>query len=491
MARLGANRVTARAERAALDAEIESLERVLGLLTLKAPVSGLVSFAAPIVRRDRVEADHHVFSIFANKDAGSLRPGAPCKLKLDAFPFERFGVVRARLESVSLEPAIDAASGTSVFGARLAVQRTDGPAHAERIVLRAGLTLSAEIVTDRPRIISLLFEPVRRLFDVGATPTTAEPSAVAPPVATSEPAPIARTPFAAERAFGHVRELAGLGPRHLGTDALKSARAYVRKQLEANGMVIEAAEFRVQTPGGERSLRNLIARFPGSTEAPFVLLATHLDSKRLDGVAGFTGANEGASGTAVLLECARALAALEPRPAVRFVFFEGKEALGRSGPRHGLYGSRAFVERVVGQGAAASIRAVVVCDMVGDRELLFTDDLRSTASVAAALLAAGKRLGYGEHFESARADSIPIAVRNDHVPFLRAGIPAAILCDFDFGGADPVRRIGRNRYRHTSEDRLERVSRNSLQMAGDVLLEAVLGYEKRSAIEAGSPDAGR
>ena len=117
--------------------------------------------------------------------------------------------------------------------------------------------------------------------------------------------------------------------------------------------------------------------------------------------------------------------------------------------------------------------------MVGDRDLIFTDDLRSTASVAEALLAAGQHLGYGDRFELAREDTIPIAVRNDHVPFLRAGIPAGLLCDFDFGGVDPVRRLGRNRHRHTGEDRLARVSRNSLQVAGDVLVEAVRRLGRR------------
>ena len=117
--------------------------------------------------------------------------------------------------------------------------------------------------------------------------------------------------------------------------------------------------------------------------------------------------------------------------------------------------------------------------MVGDRDLLFTDDLRATASVAEALRAAGQRLGYGDRFELAREDTIPIAVRNDHVPFLRAGIHAGLLCDFDFGGVDPVRRLGRNRHRHTDEDRLERVSRNSLQVAGDVLVEAVRRLGRR------------
>jgi HlyD family type I secretion membrane fusion protein len=492
-ARLRASHATTQVERETFEVEIESIERVLGLLAISAPVNGLVSYAAPIVPSDRVEANQHVFSIstsslvsavasFANRDAGSLRPGAPCKLKLDAFPFERFGVLRGRLESVALEPVVDSASGTSVFRARLAVQRVGARAGTDVMTLRPGLTLAAEIVTGRPRIISLLFEPVRRLLGVGATaPVTADPSPVAPPRSGGGPAIEPRTPFAAERAFGHLKALARLGPRHLGTDALESARAYVRTHLESAGLLVEVEEFRVKTPGGERSLRNLLARFPGPDEESYVLLATHLDTKRLEGVTGFAGANEGASGAAVLLECARVVAALEPRPAVRFVFFDGKEALGRSGPRHGLYGSRAFVGRIVARGGAAAIRAVIVCDMVGDRDLVFTDDLRSTSSVARALLAAGKRLGHGDRFELAGEEAIPVAVRNDHVPFLRAGIPAGILCDYDFGGADAVRRMGRNRYRHTVEDRLERVSRNSLQIAGDVLVQTSLDFERHDA----------
>lgn len=486
-ARTRASRETAQAEVEKLETEIAASKRVLSLLVLHAPVGGLVSFAAPIVPGDRVEADLHAYSIatsplvaavatFANRDAGSLRPGAPCKLKLDAYPFERFGVLEARLESVALEPTVDPKTGASVFKARLAVQRAGG-AGPDEIALRAGLTLSAEIVTERPRIISLLFEPVRRLFDVGAdAPVTAKPPAVAPQPAAPAPALLARTAFDAQRALVHLQTLARLGPRPLGSDALAMARTYVREQLETAGLVVEIEDVRVQTPGGERNLQNISAHLRGAAAGPYVLLATHLDTKRLEGVAAFAGANEGASGAAVLLECARVMGAMEPRPAVRFAFFDGKEALGRSGPRHGLYGSRAFAERAKESGEAKSIRTVIVCDMIGDEDLMFTDDLRSTGSVAQALLAAASHLGYRDRFELSQEDSIPIAVRNDHIPFLRAGIPAALLCDFDFGGADPVRRVGRNRFRQTTEDRLERVSKNSLQVAGDILVEAARGH---------------
>ncbi len=483
-ARTRATRDTARADIEKLEAEIDASERVLELLVLHAPVSGLINFAAPIVPGDRVEADTPAFSIstsphvaatatFANRDAAALRPGALCKIKLDAYPFERFGVVKARLESVALVPTEDPTTGASVFTGRLAVQRVQGDA-PEGLALRAGLTLSAEIVTERPRIVSLLFEPVRRLFGLsgGAAVTPTTPTEAPPPL-SPRPAPAARTPFDADRSMADLVALAELGPRPLGSEALENARGYVRAQLEAAGWSVEIEDVAVQTPGGGRVLKNTLASLPGERDERYVLLATHLDTKRLEGVSGFTGANEGASGAAVLIECARVLAAMKPRPAVRIAFFDGKEALGRSGPRHGLYGSRAFVEHVVAAGEVDRLIAVVVCDMVGDERLQFTDDLRSTTSVAASLLDAGARLGYGRYFEIARAHSIPIAVRNDHIPFLRAGIPAALLCDFDFGGADPVRRAGRNRFRHTSEDRVERVSRASLQTTGDVLIEAV------------------
>jgi len=211
------------------------------------------------------------------------------------------------------------------------------------------------------------------------------------------------------------------------------------------------------------------------------VLGTHLDTKRLEAYPGYEGANDGASGVAVLLECARVLADELDGPPVLFAFFDGKEAFGRADWRDGLYGSRAFVESLVAGGKGTDVRAALIVDMVGDRDLRFTDELRSTAWVADLVRGAGVRRGLEGFFERGSPGTIPVAVPNDHLPFLRAGFPAAILIDYDFGGPDPVRRMVRNRYWHTDEDRLERVSEKSLGIAGVVILEAVavLGRENR------------
>jgi len=333
------------------------------------------------------------------------------------------------------------------------------------------------VVTERPRLISLLFEPVRRLLGESGSGIDSDPPAAATPPATSS-TPEPRTAFDGGRAFVHVEALAALGPRSCGTAALTDARSYVAEQLRAAGWRVDEEELRASTPAGEQAFCNLTARLSGDATGPVILLATHLDTKRLEGVAAFQGANEGASGAAVLLECARVFADVDTPVPVRIAFFDGKEAWGRSGPRDGLYGSRAVAERMA---AEDTVRAVIVCDMVGDCALRFTDELRSTGWLADALVEAGRRLGYAEYFERARADAIPVAVRNDHIPFLRLGLPAALLCDYDFGGPDPVRRTGRNRFWRTGEDRVERVCAGSLQVTGDVLVETVLRLDEIAA----------
>ena len=86
---------------------------------------------------------------------------------------------------------------------------------------------------------------------------------------------------------------------------------------------------------------------------------------------------------------------------------------------------------------------------------------------------AGDRRDVGGLFERGSPGTIPIAIPNDHVPFLRADIPAALLIDYDFGGPDPVRGTARNRFWHTPEDRLDRVSAESLAAAGQVVMATV------------------
>jgi Zn-dependent M28 family amino/carboxypeptidase len=181
----------------------------------------------------------------------------------------------------------------------------------------------------------------------------------------------------------------------------------------------------------------------------------------------FVGANDGGSSTALLLELARALAARPHEYTYWIAFFDGEEARATWTPTDSLYGSRRMAAELARRGQLP--RAVIVADMIGDRDLNIRRESISTPWLTELIWASARRLGQGAHF-------LPdaIAVEDDHVPFLRAGVPAALLIDFDY------------RPWHTAEDTLDKVSARSLQVVGDVLLDALPAIEERlSALPGG------
>jgi Zn-dependent M28 family amino/carboxypeptidase len=107
-------------------------------------------------------------------------------------------------------------------------------------------------------------------------------------------------------------------------------------------------------------------------------------------------------------------------------------------------------------------RAVLVADMIGDRDLAIRREALSTGWLTDILWTTAARRGFGAHFLPGM-----LAVEDDHAPFLRAGVPAALLIDFDF---PPW---------HTAGDTLDKVSSRSLEIVGDVLLEALPAIEER------------
>lgn len=475
IAQLDAAHARSESELASLDAEIAATERALAHLTIRAPESGIITFAEPIVVGDRVEPGTRVFSVspselvairaaFANRDAGMLRPGAECRVKLAAYPFERFGTLRGRVERIALEPTVDPATGASTYDVRIAVERI--PADDERgITLRAGLALDAEIVTERPRIASLLFEPVARLLG-GVEATTYEASPLDLPAPLAQRA--ATTEFDGARAFEDLRAIAGHGPRPHGSEALSAARSHVLERLAAAGVVAERYPFRVPSASGEREFENVYAAFGPEDASEFIVLVAHLDTVSSEGMSGFEGANEGASGCAVLLECARVLAKSAPSTGVLLAFVDGKDAPGRAGSDSGLHGAQALALEL--RERSTTVGAVVAVDMVGDPHLRFTNELRSTQALWRRLGLAAAHAGLRDRLKLSRDDAIPVDVRANHVPFLREGFPAVLLCDFDFGGRDDLRRVARNRRLRTETDRVDYCSAASLQATGDLLL---------------------
>jgi glutaminyl-peptide cyclotransferase len=268
-----------------------------------------------------------------------------------------------------------------------------------------------------------------------------------------------RDRFDASRAFRDLRAQVRIGPRPAGSRAsVREVRFIVRRLREAG-----VREVFVQRPH-----RNVVARIPGRKPGT-VVVAAHHDTKDIP---GFVGANDGASGVAILLELARDLPRRLDGPSVDLVFFDAEEARDdRPFDVDGARGSTQFV-RYAQHGARqespalSRIRAMVLFDLVGDCDLGVPREANSDPGL------------YGLFARAATAQSrsgsaVPFvgtspSVLDDHIPFTSAGIRAVDLIDFDYGpGPSP------GAWWHTRRDDLRHVCAHSLDAVGAPALEAV------------------
>ncbi len=276
--------------------------------------------------------------------------------------------------------------------------------------------------------------------------------------------------FDADHAWAHLEALVALGPRVAGTPGGEAARAYIEDELRALDLEPVRESFRAPTPKGPLQMANVYVDLPGEERdgepAPVVVIATHFDTKDLP--FEFVGANDGGSGTAVLLELARALAAADPGPLTwRLLFLDGEEAVRRQWlDPDNRYGSREHVRQLRRSGSIDRVRACVLLDMVGDAELKLTRETYSDRELLDLFFEAARRGGH-----NLRVGARGQAVRDDHQSFLEAGVPAVNLIDFEYGPG--------NRYWHTEDDVLEHCSAESLGAIGEIVLLGLPDLEAR------------
>lgn len=303
----------------------------------------------------------------------------------------------------------------------------------------------------------------------GATVTFASQTPVSPPNPARPPV------FDSSRAWEHLRELVAIGPRPAGSPGIRQARAYITRQLSAVGLTVQEQPFVADTPLGRVEMVNLAVRLPGR-RPDRVLVTGHYDTKLMR-EATFVGANDGGSSAAFLIELARVLQGRPRELTYELVWFDGEEAFCQSWSECGgpaspdnTYGSRYYVQAARRASALSTIKAMILVDMIGDRDLRIRRESNSTGWLTDAIWAAAARAGHQRVFVDATED-----IQDDHIPFLQAGVHAVDIIDLDYP------------HWHTPADTLDKVRAGSLQIVGDVLLAALPEIEKRII----SPASGR
>ncbi|HYE64304.1 MAG TPA: M28 family metallopeptidase [Pyrinomonadaceae bacterium] len=296
----------------------------------------------------------------------------------------------------------------------------------------------------------------------------AQMTPAASPAARPDPPKVA---FDGERALEHVRKQVEMGPRPAGSAELAKTRDYIVSELKSYGLSVNSDAFRASTPIGERQMVNVTAELPGESN-DVIILASHYDTKLFKEFR-FVGANDAGSSTGALLELARVLATRgqKPRFTYWFVFFDGEEAFcegwedcGKPNAPDNTYGSRRYAAQLKEKNELRRVRAMILLDMVGYKDLRLGRDEMSTQWLLDVVWQTARELGYGEQFVS----EVENVGGDDHEPFLRAGVDALDIIQLD---TYP--------YWHTAEDTLDKISPRSLKIVGEVVLASLPHIEER------------
>jgi Zn-dependent M28 family amino/carboxypeptidase len=266
--------------------------------------------------------------------------------------------------------------------------------------------------------------------------------------------------FDSNKAWEHIRQQIAIGPRPSGSAAIVKTRQYITAQLTALGIKSTEQAFEGATPTGPVKMVNIIGTIPGKSPDR-IILASHFDTKLYRDVR-FVGASDGASSTAALLELGRVIKMRKDLPfTIELLFLDGEEAVIEWSATDSTYGSRHYVEAARKSGSLKSIRALVLLDMIGDRALTIRRDPNSTRWLTDIIWSAAKKLGHHQFMDE------EMAIEDDHLPFLKAGVPAVDIIDLDYPQW------------HTPQDTIDAISARSMQVVGDVVVAALPQIEAR------------
>jgi glutaminyl-peptide cyclotransferase len=290
--------------------------------------------------------------------------------------------------------------------------------------------------------------------------------------------PPANAPAAAKvdgkRAFQLTSDFVAIGPRPLASEGHKKAVDFITTKLKAAGANVEFDQFEAQTAAGKFPVNNIIGKVQGTKDGVIVIaghyetnLPTSDDLKAMTAAGKqFVGANDGGSTTGLMLELANVLnkqkgsATAINGYSVWFVFTDAEEATVKWSDADSVYGSKHLAQKWQQDGTSRKVKALLLLDMIGDKDLDVLREENSTPWLEDVIYRASQRLGSQSHFFVQSG-----AIEDDHKPFAKIGIPVADIIDLDYGF--------NNVYHHTSEDTMDKLSPQSLQIVGDVVLETI------------------
>jgi glutaminyl-peptide cyclotransferase len=264
------------------------------------------------------------------------------------------------------------------------------------------------------------------------------------------------------RAMKYVKEIVAYGPRPLGSANHKKVEDYLLTHLK--GDAVENDIFTADTPEGKFPVHNIVAKFPGTKDG-IVVIASHYDTNYPLRNTSYVGANDGGSSSALLLELANQLRGKQRQGySIWLVWDDAEEAIKPDTvmpfDQDSLYGITHLAEKWQADGTLKKIKAFLLADMIGDADLNIERDADSTPWLEDVVYEAATRLGYQSHFF---ARTMP--VDDDHIPFVKRGVPSADIIDFDYGYNDV--------FWHTTQDTVDKLSPKSLEIVGGTILETV------------------
>jgi Zn-dependent M28 family amino/carboxypeptidase len=279
----------------------------------------------------------------------------------------------------------------------------------------------------------------------------------------SPPATPAEPHFNGARALEYARQFVAIGPRWPTSPGHAQAEAFLRNHFQHDQLEEDA--FTANTPIGPVPMRNFIVRFAGKKDG-VIVLATHYETNYWLKNINYVGANDGGSTTGLLMAIADQLRAETAGGkkldgySVWLLFDDGEEAFKVWTDSDSTYGTKHLAAKWARDGTLGHIKAFIVADMIGDKDLDIQHDTNSTDWLVALVRQAAKKYGYEKYFFK-----LDEPISDDHLPFVQRGVPSIDIIDIDYGPHDS--------YHHTDKDTMDKISAHSLKIDGDVFLETI------------------